>query len=148
MALLLKLPEMFYVQVCPGTVQFWLLVFDFTRFINFAWTHHWRNYWIYSGSMYRLHTLPPLMWFSVLPSNRIASALAFCTFHPMILSFMLLCWHYPWVQKASVYMAISGKLAKLSRASMLNSHFLSKCSACSVVMPKHQWFSPQQKTLI
>ena len=31
--------------------------------------------------------------------------------------------------KASVYKAIPGKLTKLSRASTLNSHFLSKCSA-------------------
>lgn len=50
--------------------------------------------------------------------------------------------------KVSVYKAISGKLTKLSRASTLNLHFLSKCSACWVAMPKHQWFSSQQETLI
>lgn len=53
--------------------------------------HHWRNYWIYSGSIYRL---PAYVLFSIAKQQNWIYA-----FHPMILSFMSICWHIPWIQK-------------------------------------------------
>lgn len=77
--------------------DFWSLLLK--RFSNFIWIHHWRNCWISSGSTYRFSSWPPLTWSSVSSSNRIASTLASRVLHATVLSFMLMCWHYLWIQK-------------------------------------------------